>query len=141
MALFPIEDLTFTDVRHLPIVKQFAKQIGLVATVDAIVDTQMELSPGVCVLAIVLDSLSGRSPLYRLKEFFHEKDTELLLGRTECFSGRTSQPLPPVVCSNRNKFEELPEDLEDLAVAAERREDPTICKEELRTETKRVCQP
>jgi len=80
MALFPTEDLTITDVRHLPIVKQFAKQIGLVDTVDAIVDTKMELSPGVTVLAMVLDSLSGRSPLYRLKEFFHEQDTELLLG-------------------------------------------------------------
>ena len=80
MALFPTEDLTFTDVRHLPIVKQFAKQIDLVDTVDAIVDTQMELSPGLTVLAMVLDSLSGRSPLYRLKEFFEEQDTELLLG-------------------------------------------------------------
>jgi len=80
MALFPTEDLTFTDVRHLPIVKQFAKRIDLIDTVDTIVDTQMELSPGVTVLAMVLDSLSGRSPLYRLKEFFHEQDTELLLG-------------------------------------------------------------
>ena len=80
MTLFPTENLTFTDVRHLPIVKQFAKRIGLVDTVDAIVDTQMELSPGVAVLAMVLDSLSGRSPLYRLKEFFCEQDTELLLG-------------------------------------------------------------
>ena len=80
MALFPTENLTITDVRHLPIVKQFAKQIGLVNTVDTIVETQMELSPGVTVLAMVLDSLSGRSPLYRLKEFFHEQDTELLLG-------------------------------------------------------------
>ena len=80
MALLDTENLTITDVRHLPIVKQFAKQINLVDTVDAIVDTQMELSPGVTVLAMVLDSLSGRSPLYRLSEFFHEQDTELLLG-------------------------------------------------------------
>ena len=29
---------------------------------------------------MVLDTLSGRTPLYRLKAFFHEKDTELLLG-------------------------------------------------------------
>jgi len=32
------------------------------------------------VLAMVLDTLSGRTPLYRLKEFFQEKDTELMLG-------------------------------------------------------------
>ena len=44
------------------------------------VDTQMELSPGMAVFAMVLDTLSGRTPLYRLTEFFEEKDTELLLG-------------------------------------------------------------
>jgi transposase len=88
MALLNTEDLTFTDVRHLPIVKHFAKQIGLIDTIDTIVDTQMETSSGVTVLAMVLDSLSGRSPLYRLKEFFHEQDIELLLGvdvPAECF--------------------------------------------------------
>jgi hypothetical protein len=40
----------------------------------------MELNPGLAVLAMVLDTLSGRSPLYRLSEFFEEKDTEILLG-------------------------------------------------------------
>ena len=29
---------------------------------------------------MVLDTLSGRTPLYRLEEFFQEKDTELILG-------------------------------------------------------------
>jgi hypothetical protein len=29
---------------------------------------------------MVLDTLSGRNPLYRLQRFFAEKDTELLLG-------------------------------------------------------------
>jgi len=32
------------------------------------------------ILAMVIDTLSGRTPLYRLTEFFEEKDTELLLG-------------------------------------------------------------
>jgi transposase len=44
------------------------------------VNSQMELNPGLAVLAMVLDTLSGRSPLYRLSEFFEEKDTEMLLG-------------------------------------------------------------
>lgn len=30
---------------------------------------------------MVLDTLSGRSPLYRLDEFFESQDTELLLGK------------------------------------------------------------
>lgn len=72
--------MVFTDARHMPIVKYYAKKIGLVDTIDQMVNTQMELSPGMAVLAMVLDTLSGRTPLYRLTEFFEEKDTELLLG-------------------------------------------------------------
>jgi len=74
------EQMIITDARHMPIVKAYAKKIGLVDTIDRLVDTQMELSPGMVVFAMVLDTLSGRTPLYRLTEFFEEKDTELLLG-------------------------------------------------------------
>jgi len=74
------DNLTFCEVGHLPIVKQFANQINLVETINTMVDSQMQLQPGEAVLAMVLDTLSGRTPLYRLKDFFHEKDTELLLG-------------------------------------------------------------
>jgi len=74
------DNLTFCEVGHLPIVKQFAKQINLVETINTMVDSQMQLPPGEAVLAMVLDTLSGRTPLYRLKEFFQEKDTELMLG-------------------------------------------------------------
>jgi transposase len=74
------EQMVITDVKHMPIVKAYSKKIGLVETIDRMVDTQMELSPGYAVLGMVLDTLSGRTPLYRLAEFFEEKDTELLLG-------------------------------------------------------------
>jgi hypothetical protein len=60
------DNLTFTDVGHLPIVKQFAKQINLVGTINTMVESQMQLPPGEAVLAMVLDTLSGRTPLYRL---------------------------------------------------------------------------
>ncbi len=73
--------LTITDVGHLPIVKQYAKQINLVETIDAIVQNEMHVTPGLTVLAMVLDTLSGRSPLYRLQRFYEDKDTELLLGK------------------------------------------------------------
>ena len=82
------EKMTFTDARHLPIVKQYAKRINLVETINHLVDSQMDLSPGMAILAMVLDTLSGRTPLYRLTEFFEEKDTELLLGSAiepDCF--------------------------------------------------------
>ena len=74
------DQMIITDARHMPIVKHYAGKIGVVSTIDRMVDTQMELSPGIAILAMVLDTLSGRTPLYRLTEFFEEKDTELLLG-------------------------------------------------------------
>jgi hypothetical protein len=74
------EHLTFSEVGHLPIIKDFAKKIKLVETLDTMVDSEMELSPGVAIMAMVLDTLSGRTPLYRMEEFFQEKDTELMLG-------------------------------------------------------------
>ncbi|WP_419660639.1 transposase, IS4-like [Desulfosarcina variabilis str. Montpellier] len=80
MPPFDTENMTITDARHLPIVKAYAQKIGLVETIDQMVDSQMELSPGMAVFAMVLDTLSGRTPLYRLTEFFEEKDTALLLG-------------------------------------------------------------
>jgi len=83
------ENLTFSEVGHLPIVKDFAKKIRLVETLDNMVDSKMDLSPGTTVLAMVLDTLSGRTPLYRLEEFFQEKDTELIMGhdvKPELFS-------------------------------------------------------
>jgi len=74
------DSLTLTEARHLPIVKHFAQRLNLVETIDRMVGSQMQISPGLMVLAMVLDTLSGRTPLYRLQEFFEDKDTELLLG-------------------------------------------------------------
>lgn len=78
-SLLP-EGLSYCDVKYLPIVKHFAQKINLVDTLNTMVHSQMELSPGIAIMAMVLDTLSGRTPLYRLEEFFFEKDTELLLG-------------------------------------------------------------
>ena len=76
------EEWRFTDVRFLPIVREYAKRINLVETVNQMVDSQMELSPGDAILAMVIDTLTGRSPLYRLKESFKDMDTELILGKS-----------------------------------------------------------
>jgi transposase len=69
-------------VQHLPIIKAYAAQLGLVSLINHYVPTAMEVDAGTVVLALVLDTLSGRSPLYRLEEFFAQQDTELLLGKT-----------------------------------------------------------
>jgi transposase len=68
-------------VHHLPIIKAYADQLGLVSLINHYVPTEMEVDAGTVVLAMVLDTLSGRSPLYRLEEFFAQQDTELLLGK------------------------------------------------------------
>jgi transposase len=69
------------QVQHLPIVKAYADKIGVVEGINQLVPTEMAIDPGTIVLGMILDTLSGRSPLYRLEEFFAHQDTELLLGK------------------------------------------------------------
>jgi transposase len=73
-------DIDAERVDHLLIVKAFADDLDLVGTVNCLVPTQMGVKPGIVVLGLVLDTLTGRSPLYRLVDFFEGRDTELLLG-------------------------------------------------------------
>src|SRR5919204_1422685 len=68
-------------IHHLPIIKAYADQLGLVGLINHFVPTEMDIDAGTVVLGLVLDTLSGRSPLYRLEEFFAQQDTALLLGK------------------------------------------------------------
>lgn len=78
LVLPPIEAY---QVQHLPIVKAYAAKMGLVEVINQVVPTEMAIDPGTIVLGMILDTLSGRSPLYRLEEFFAHQDTALLLGK------------------------------------------------------------
>src|SRR6266850_5399354 len=69
------------QVQHLPIVKAYADKIGLVEAINQVVPTEMAIDPGTMVLGMILDTLSGRSPLYRFEEVFAHQDTALLLGQ------------------------------------------------------------
>jgi transposase len=80
MSLIP-STIEAYQVQHLPIVKAYADKIGLVAMLHQLVPTEMAVAPGTIVLSMILDTLSGRSPLYRLEEFFAHQDTALLLGK------------------------------------------------------------
>jgi transposase len=80
MSVIPHEIEAY-QVQHLPIVKAYADKIGLVEVINQLVPTEMMVDPGTLVLGLVLDTLSGRSPLYRLEAFFAQQDTELLLGQ------------------------------------------------------------
>jgi len=80
--MFESKEIEVYDVYHLPIIKAYADQIELVNTVNRLVPTRMEIDPGTLVLAMVLDALSGRHPLYRIESFYKNKDIELLLGQS-----------------------------------------------------------
>jgi transposase len=65
---------------HLPIVKEYARRMGLVEVVNRALVSGMSVSPGKVLLGLVMNVLCGRSPLYRVTEFFRTHDVSLLLG-------------------------------------------------------------
>lgn len=65
---------------HLAIAAAYCRAIQIKETVNRLVPSQMEMDPGTVVVAMLLDTLGGRSPLYRLSDTFEEKDLGLLLG-------------------------------------------------------------
>lgn len=79
MSMMP-EILSYADVRFLPIVAAFVKKIGVAEEVDRLCVMESDVRPGIVVSAMILDTLSGRSPLYRFERFCAQLDTELLLG-------------------------------------------------------------
>ncbi len=74
-------DIEVFAVKHLPIVRTYAEELGVVELLNDRVESEMDVEPGIMFLGMILDTLSGRSPLYRLEEFFEQQDTELLLGK------------------------------------------------------------
>ncbi len=69
------------QVNHLPIIAHYARRLGLVEIVNRLVPVEMEVEPGVIVLGMVLDTLSGRSPLYHLESAFESCDRAVLFGQ------------------------------------------------------------
>ncbi len=67
-------------VEHYPIITAFCRKIGISTTVNTLVPNQMHVAPGDIVTGMILDTLSGRSPLYHLHRFFEGQDMQLLFG-------------------------------------------------------------
>lgn len=65
---------------HLPIVKEYAQRMGFVEIIDQLLPCGMHVSPGKTTLGLVMNVLCGRSPLYRVEEFFRARDVGLLMG-------------------------------------------------------------
>lgn len=76
-----VEQMQISRVDHLPIMAAFCRKIGLTETVNAGAGKAMAVDVGTVVQAMVLDTLSTRSPLYRVDQFVDTHDTAVLLGR------------------------------------------------------------
>jgi hypothetical protein len=68
-------------VTHLPIVRSSVAKLGVVELRKELVEREMDVAPGVMFLGMLVDTLSGRSPLYRVEAFVETQDTELFLGK------------------------------------------------------------
>ena len=76
-----LNGMRMSQAEHLPIVARFCEKIGLADTINAAVPIDMVVDVGTVVQLMVLDTLSGRSPIYRLESFAESVDTGLLLGK------------------------------------------------------------
>lgn len=68
-------------VNNFPIIKAYADKIELVKVINTLIPSNKIVDHGTIVLSLVIDTLSGRSPLYILEDFYENQDIELLLGK------------------------------------------------------------
>ncbi len=81
ITLNPNQVITATQVDHLPMIASYARRLGLVEIVNRLVPVEMDVGPGEIVLGLVLDTLSGRSPLYHLEATSEAYDQAMLFGQ------------------------------------------------------------
>jgi transposase len=77
-------NLEIYDSAHLPIIAHLCNRLKIKEIADESLPwdkSQWEIPPGTVIKGFILDALSGRSPLYRMNEFFAATDTEHLFGQ------------------------------------------------------------
>ena len=62
------------------LVRACAERMGLVEVIEQALPCGMKASPGKVTPGLVMNVLCGRSPLYRVEEFFRTRDVKMLLG-------------------------------------------------------------
>jgi transposase len=88
----PFDQLHIKEAGSAPVISALCQDLGVPDTINAHVrwdEKQCNLAPGTLAMALVINILHGRSPLYRVAESFVEQDTQLLFG-------------PGVECSHLN---------------------------------------
>ena len=76
-----LQSLEITQVNWLPIARAFIEQIELESIIDRLVPNEMRISVSQVVMGMVLDALSGRTPLFRLQDSLTASTSEVLLGQ------------------------------------------------------------
>ena len=67
----------------LPIIRAVCEESGLITVLNEELDWDEErsqISPGLRLMALIMNCLTRGQPMYRLPEFFHDTDTENLFG-------------------------------------------------------------
>ena len=68
-------------VGSLPIIAHFCQGLGITKMVSDCIESPQNISSGQVVVGMIMDTLTGRSPLYHLSENFECQDMELLFGK------------------------------------------------------------
>lgn len=75
-----VEQITPYEPKFLPVISELTRQFQMERIIDDALNCEMEVSPGLVVIAMILDTFSGRTPLYRMERSYANQDTEILLG-------------------------------------------------------------
>lgn len=98
IPLMKLVELPSRLVGAAPVIRGMADAIGFVDVLNTLLpwdSLQCRTSPGERILAMVLDILTGKSPLYRAQDSLAETDVPLLLDRDRTAAGFTDDDTGP----------------------------------------------
>ncbi len=75
-----VDDSIMLRVGHIPAVARMCHRLGLIDLINESIPCNTDIDLGTLVTGMICDTLSGRSPLYKVEEFIAAQDTELLFG-------------------------------------------------------------
>jgi transposase len=75
-----VDESTMLQADHIPAIARMCHRLGLIDLINESIPCNTDVDLGTLVAGMVCDTLSGRSPLYKVEEFIAEQDTELLFG-------------------------------------------------------------
>jgi len=75
-----VDESTMLRIGHIPAIARMCHRLGLIDLINESIPCNTDVDLGTLVTGMICDTLSGRSPLYKVEEFIAEQDTELLFG-------------------------------------------------------------